>query len=43
MIKLSIYICVLFILANCSDKTIYSGKILNNDELKEINFTNKEK
>ena len=32
-----------FILANCSNKTTYSGKILNNEELKEINFTNKEK
>ena len=32
-----------FILANCSNKTTYSGKILNNEELNEINFTNKEK
>ena len=31
-----------FILANCSNKTTYSGKILNNEELKEINFINKE-
>tara|TARA_B100000886_G_scaffold91219_1_gene60238 strand:+ start:203 stop:592 length:390 start_codon:yes stop_codon:yes gene_type:complete len=29
-------------LANCSNKTIYSGKILINEELKEINFTTKE-
>ena len=37
------YICVFFILANCSNKTTYSGKILNNEELKDINFVNKEK
>ena len=34
---------IFFILANCSNKTTYSGKILNNEELNEINFTNKEK
>ena len=28
---------------NCSNKITYSGKILNNEELKEINFINKEK
>ena len=43
MYKLFIYICIFFILANCSNKTSYSGKILINEELKEINFTNKEK
>ena len=43
MLKTLIYICILFVLANCSNKTTYSGKILNNEELKEINFTNKEK
>ena len=32
-----------FILSNCSNKTTYSGKILNNEELEEINFTNKER
>ena len=37
------YICIFFILANCSNKTTYSGKIINNEELKDINFTNKEK
>ena len=30
-------------MANCSNKTTYSGKILNNEELKDINFVNKEK
>jgi len=43
MLKSIIYICIFFILANCSNKITYSGKILNNDELNEINFTNKEK
>ena len=43
MLKTLIYICIFFVLANCSNKTTYSGKILNNEELKEINFTNKEK
>ena len=38
-----IYIIVfLFILTNCSNKTTYSGKILNQDELQDINFINKE-
>ena len=43
MCKIFLYICIFFILSNCSNKTTYSGKILNNEELKEINFTNKEK
>ena len=43
MLKTIFYICIFFILANCSNKTTYSGKILNNEELNEINFTNKEK
>ena len=43
MNKIIIYICIFFILANCSNKTTYSGKILNNEELNDINFTNKEK
>ena len=43
MFKFFFYICIFFILANCSNKTTYSGKILINDELKEINFKNKEK
>ena len=43
MFKTFFYICIFFILANCSNKTTYSGKILDNEELNEINFTNKEK
>ena len=42
MFKVFFYICFFFILANCSNKTTYSGKILNNEELEDINFTNKE-
>ena len=43
MVKSIFYICIFFILANCSNKTMYSGKILNQEELKDINFENKEK
>ena len=43
MVKTIFYICIFFILSNCSNKTTYSGKILNNEELNEINFINKEK
>ena len=43
MNKLIIYICIFIILANCSYKTTYSGKILNQDILNDINFDNKEK
>ena len=43
MFKLFFYICIFFILANCSNKTTYSGKILIDEELKEINYINKEK
>ena len=43
MSKLILYICILFILANCSNKTTYSGKIFKQDELQKIDFKNKEK
>jgi len=43
MLKLLIYISILFILANCSNKTTYSGKILNEEVLSDINFSNKTK
>ncbi len=42
MLKVFFYICFFLILANCSNKTIYSGKILKNEELEDINFTNKD-
>ena len=43
MSKLTLYICLFIILANCSNKVTYSGKIINQDELKDINFENKNK
>ena len=43
MLKFFLYICIFLFLANCSNKTIYSGKILNKNDFKDINFTNKEK
>ena len=43
MVKILCYICIFFILANCSNKITYSGKILNQEELKDIDFNNKEK
>ncbi len=43
MLKLLFYICIFLILANCSNKTTYSGKILDNEKLKDINFVNKDK
>ena len=43
MNKLFLYICITLILSNCSNKTTYSGKILNQEELRDINFVNKEK
>ena len=43
MSKFVIYICIFFILANCSNKTTYSGKIINQNELQDINFKNKNK
>tara|TARA_B100001057_G_scaffold235379_1_gene235660 strand:- start:195 stop:623 length:429 start_codon:yes stop_codon:yes gene_type:complete len=41
MKKFFLYICIYFILSNCSNTTIYSGKILNEDQLQNINFDNK--
>ena len=43
MNKFIFYICIFFILANCSNKTIYSGKIINQDDFQDINFENKNK
>ena len=43
MSKFIVYICFFFILANCSNKTTYSGKIINQDTLQDINFENKNK
>tara|TARA_B100000401_G_scaffold124333_1_gene81477 strand:- start:109 stop:537 length:429 start_codon:yes stop_codon:yes gene_type:complete len=43
MVKLLFYIFIFFILANCSSKTSYTGKILNQDDFNDINFINKNK
>ena len=43
MFKIFFYIFIFFILANCSNKTTYSGKILDKEELTDINFINKKK
>ena len=43
MNKIFIYISIFIILANCSNKTTFSGKILNQEKLNDINYVNKEK
>ena len=43
MNNLVICIFIFFVLANCSNQTKYSGKILNQEELQDINFETKEK
>ena len=43
MFKVILYIGIFFVLANCTNKVTYSGKILNQEELDDINFINKEK
>ena len=43
MSKFFLYICILLILANCSNKTIHSGKIIKKDNLNNVNFLNKDK
>ena len=42
MCKFILYIIIFLTLANCSNKVIYSGKILNQEQLEDINFLNKE-
>ncbi len=41
MNRLFLYICVFFVLTNCSNKSSYSGKILDQESLKDLNFINK--
>ena len=41
MNRLVLYICIFFVLTNCSNKSTYSGKILDQDSLKDLNFINK--
>ncbi len=42
MFRALIIIIFSFLLFNCSNKTTYSGKILNQEDLNNINFKNKE-
>ena len=42
MLKYILCFFIFLILAACSEKTIYSGKIINQDDLENINFKNKE-
>ena len=41
--KKLILILILTFFTNCSNETIYSGKILNQEDLSNINFQNKDK
>ena len=41
MYKFILTIFFVFALLNCADKTIYSGKILNQDNFNNLNFKNK--
>ena len=43
MIKNFIYFLLLFVLLSCSNKTIYSGKIINQDNFNDLNFKEKSK
>ena len=42
MCKIFVIIIFIFLTISCSNKTIYSGKILNQENLDNINFKNKE-
>ena len=42
MCKIFVIIIFIFLTISCSNKTIYSGKILNQEDLDNINFKNKE-
>ena len=40
MYRAFLLIIIFFFISNCTDKTIYSGKILNQDNFTNINFSN---
>ena len=42
IIKLITLICTFLLLYNCSEKTIYSGKIINSDNFDYVNLNNKQ-
>ena len=42
MLKIFLFIIAVFLITSCSNKTTYSGKIINQENLNNINFKNKE-
>ena len=42
MLKFILYIITIVFTISCTSKTIYSGKIINQEDLSSINFKNKE-
>ena len=42
MVKKFLFIIINILITSCSEKTIYSGKIINQENLDNINFKNKE-
>ena len=42
MNKIFVYIFIFFIISNCSNKTTFSGKYLNQAEIDNINYINKQ-
>ncbi len=42
MIKLFVFLNIFLLLINCTNQTIYSGKILNQEDLSNLNFKNKD-
>ena len=41
MIKILLVIIIIISTINCSNRTIYSGKVINQEDFKNINFKNK--
>ena len=41
MIKIVVFLNVIFFLYSCTNQSIYSGKIINQEDLANINFKNK--
>ena len=41
MLRIFLSIIIIFFINNCTNKTVYSGKILNQDNFSKINFNDK--
>ena len=41
MLRIFLSIIIIFFINNCANKTVYSGKILNQDNFSKINFNDK--